>query len=114
MPAHLCLSVTFLTERFHGRGDGGEPEWPPAPFRLFQALLAASRAVWREGAMTERATAALRWLERQQPPEVVAPRHQVGAAPRVAVPNNDLDIIAASWARGQEPKKQPSELKTLK
>jgi CRISPR-associated protein Csb2 len=114
MPAHLCLSVTFLAGRFHGRRDGGDPEWPPAPFRLYQALLAASRAVWREGVAAERVTAALRWLERQQPPEVVAPPHQVGSALRLAVPNNDLDVVAAAWARRQEPKKQPSELKTMK
>lgn len=31
----LCISVTFLTGRYHGE------EWPPSPARLFQALVAA-------------------------------------------------------------------------
>jgi CRISPR-associated protein Csb2 len=33
---------------------------------------------------------------------------------RIAVPNNDLDVVASLWAKGQEPKKQPAELKTMK
>jgi CRISPR-associated protein Csb2 len=32
----------------------------------------------------------------------------------MAVPNNDLDVVAKAWCKRQEPKKQPSELKTLK
>lgn len=31
----LCISVTFLTGRYHGE------EWPPSPARLYQALVAA-------------------------------------------------------------------------
>jgi CRISPR-associated protein Csb2 len=40
MPSYLCLSAIFLDAEFHGRRDGGEPEWPPSPLRLFQALVA--------------------------------------------------------------------------
>ena len=42
MSNQLCISVTLLDGRFHGRGDGGVPEWPPSPLRLFQALVAAN------------------------------------------------------------------------
>ena len=114
MPAYLCLSITFHHEMFHGRRDGGEPEWPPSPLRLFQSLVAASAAAMRAGGITDDPTAALTWLERLDGPCIVAPPHQVGSPIRVAVPNNDLDVIAAAWAKGQESKKQPSELKTLK
>ena len=38
---HLVLTVRFLDDRYHGLLDrGGPPEWPPSPFRLFQALVA--------------------------------------------------------------------------
>ena len=38
MSDYLCITVRFLQPYSHGRGDGGEPEWPPSPLRLFQAL----------------------------------------------------------------------------
>jgi len=94
MPAYLCLSVTFHDERFHGRRDGGQPEWPPSPLRLFQALVAAAEAAVRAGGLTDDPTDALRWLEQQGSPAIVAPGHLVGTPVRVAVPNNDLDILA--------------------
>ena len=53
MPAHLCLSVTFLDGEFHGRRDGGESEWPPSPLRLFQALVATAAARWRDESQSE-------------------------------------------------------------
>ena len=38
---HLLLTVRFLDDRYHGLLDRGGPvEWPPSPFRLFQALVA--------------------------------------------------------------------------
>jgi CRISPR-associated protein Csb2 len=38
---YLLLTVRFLDDRYHGLLDrGGPPEWPPSPFRLFQALVA--------------------------------------------------------------------------
>jgi CRISPR-associated protein Csb2 len=113
MASRLCLSVTFLDPAFHGRADGGEPEWPPSPLRLFQALVAAC-AARQGGDVGGGAGPALRWLEALRPPVIAAPPPHVGAPVRIAVPNNDMDAIAAAWAKGQEPKKQPSELKTMK
>jgi CRISPR-associated protein Csb2 len=116
MPTYFCVSVTFLDPEpsFHGRGDAGAPEWPPSPLRMFQALVAAAASRWTEGQVREYARSALEWLQRQSPPLIVAPVHHVGLAVRIAVPNNDLDVVATAWAKRQEPKKQPSELKTLK
>src|SRR4051812_34711904 len=113
MPAHVCFSVTYLDETYHGRRDAGEPEWPPSPLRLFQALLATAATKWREGELAAWAPA-LRWLEAQRPPLIVTPGHHTGRPRRIAVPNNDLDVVASAWARQQEPRRQPNELKTMK
>ena len=48
---HLLLTVRFLDDRYHGLlNRGGPPEWPPSPFRLFQALVAG---VARRGEIVE-------------------------------------------------------------
>src|SRR5437762_10248282 len=37
---HLLLTVRWLDGRYHGLlSRDGPPEWPPSPFRLFQALV---------------------------------------------------------------------------
>ena len=42
MTCFLVLSTRFLDDRYHGLTVHGErAEWPPSPFRLFQALVAA-------------------------------------------------------------------------
>lgn len=97
MPEALLISVTFLDSSFHGRSGGGAPEWPPSPLRLFQAVVAANG----QNLTAEEPTGqALRWLERQPPPEVWAPKHRVGQAVPSYVPNNAMDIPATVWARG--------------
>src|SRR5262249_50812747 len=95
-------------------GDAGAPEWPPSPLRVFQALVAAAASHWREAQFQEYALPALEWLQGQDPPIIVAPSHHVGVPIRIAVPNNDLDVVATAWSRRQEPRKQPNELKTMK
>ncbi|HHG88934.1 MAG TPA: type I-U CRISPR-associated protein Cas5/Cas6 [Devosia sp.] len=62
----LVISVQLLDDRYHGAMD-----WPPSPFQLFQALVAAA-GLGRELDGQERA--ALVWLEALQPPVVLAPR----------------------------------------
>ena len=100
MPSYLCLSVNFLAPAYHGRRDGGAPEWPPSPLRLFQALVAASAARWGERHQLAYAQPALRWLEQQSPPEIVAPQSEPSTGYRLSVPNNAMDIVARAWARG--------------
>lgn len=101
MPAHFCLTVRFLDPepRFHGRRDGGNPEWPPSPLRVFQALVATAYRRAPRG-LPDDAKEALNWLERLPPPLVIAPMPVATVGYRISVPNNAMDIVAAAWARG--------------
>jgi CRISPR-associated protein Csb2 len=74
MASNLCLSVRFLAPVFHGRRDGGEPEWPPSPMRLFQSLVNAASTRWRDVSLAPHARVSLEWLEKQTPPLVIAPK----------------------------------------
>ncbi len=100
MASHLCLSVRFLAPAFHGRRDGGEPEWPPSPLRLFQSLINAAAARWRDGSLAPHARVSLEWLEKQPPPLVIAPKALSTSGYRLSVPNNSMDIVARAWSRG--------------
>ena len=86
-PCILCVTARFLAGTYHGRGRDGEPEWPPSPLRLFQALVAAAG-----DRRTPAEADALRWLERRPAPEIAAAAYTAVGAPRqVFVPNNDAD-----------------------
>ena len=102
MPAQLRISVRFLDGAFHGRGDGGEPEWPPSPLRLFQAIVAAAATGWTDRARSEKDDAALNWLERQPPPTIVA-ASRAAIQPqgyKLYVPDNVGDLVAKKWEKG--------------
>ncbi len=95
------LTVRPLGDSFHGRGDGGEPEWPPSPLRAFQALVAAAAGRWKAAQFEGYAGPALRWLEGLGAPEIVVPPGRAATRPyRLYVPNNAADLVAAAWARG--------------
>ena len=97
MSDYLCIAVTFLDPRFHGRGDGGEPEWPPSPLRLLQAIVATNvYDIGNDGDLDR----ALKWLERQEPPLILAPTHEEGVPYCLSLPNNAMDIVAKAWSRG--------------
>lgn len=83
--ATLCISVTFLDGRFHGKKES-EPEWPPSPWRLFQALLASAA-----GNHLERPDC-FRFLEKLPPPTILAPRVDTGQTRTAFVPNNQSDV----------------------
>ncbi len=94
MTRHLCISVTFLDPLFHGRVDGGRlAEWPPSPLRLFQALLAGARAGCRDQSWSDVKARAFEWLERRDPPEIVAPKCRAARSYTLYVPNNDGDKV---------------------
>ena len=97
MSDYFCISVTFPGTRFHGRRDGGEPEWPPSPLRLLQAIVAANA---NDMDTDEELGRALSWLEKQEPPVIIAPRHRLEAPYCLSVPNNAMDIVAKAWVRG--------------
>jgi len=85
---HLAIHVHLLDDRWHGR-----PEWPPAPFRLFQALVAAAA---RGDDLAEADAEALAWLEAREPPLIIAPVVVPGRGHATYVPNNDLDAVGGN------------------
>jgi CRISPR-associated protein Csb2 len=98
MERSLCISIRFLSPLFHGREDG-DPEWPPSPLRVFQALVAAAAARGR-GRLSPRSHQSLLWLEKQPPPLIVAPAASSTSGYSLSVPNNAMDIVARAWSRG--------------
>lgn len=99
MRRHLVWSFRLLTPMFHGRGDGGEPEWPPSPLRAFQAVVAATARAGR----LEEVGPLLEWLERRPAPRILAPTVQpTRGAYRLSVPHNQMDEVAKQWVRGEE------------
>lgn len=95
MAQHLIISLRlyedgFGTARYHGMSQGA-PEWPPAPARVYQALIAGN-AVGR--ALPEALIPALEWLEGLPPPTIAAPVRTLGQPVSLYVPNNDADSLA--------------------
>lgn len=80
----FVITVRFHEGRYHGAGD-----WPPAPARLFQALV-ASAAMGRK--IPPAAFEGLEWLECLPPPEIAAPNFERGRRFMTYEPSNDLDI----------------------
>ncbi|MGO9466997.1 MAG: type I-U CRISPR-associated protein Csb2 [Isosphaeraceae bacterium] len=102
MTKSFCVAIRFLQQASHGRGGDGQPEWPPSPLRVFQSLVAAAAARWNERGRLESAAPALRWLERQPPPLIVACRGRPSRVKyRLYVPDNIGDKVGASWSAGR-------------
>lgn len=86
---HLLITVHWLDDRYHGLLDReGPPEWPPSPYRLFQALVAGAA---QRGELEAEPGSALEWLQRLNPPMIIAPRSRPGQVVTHFVPNNDGD-----------------------
>lgn len=100
MPDHLCITIRFLDGAFHGRADHGEPEWPPSPLRLYQAIVAAAAARWNERRGLRHAEPALKWLEQLPPPAIIAPQARESQGYRLYVPDNAGDLVGRSLSRG--------------
>lgn len=95
MVRHLLIAVHLHadgmgTARYHGMLQGA-PEWPPAPARLFQALVAGVAVGQR---LPDAVLPALQWLEGLPPPLIAAPPRRVGQAVSAYVPNNDADALS--------------------
>lgn len=76
---HLVITIHFLSDRYHGRTENGhEPEWPPSPLRLYQAVLAGAASRWRDPAVRERELAAFEWFQGLEPPQIIAPKAEPG------------------------------------
>ncbi len=82
----LVIEIMLHDDRWHGHS-----EWPPSPFRLYQALVAAAA---RGARMEETDVRALGWLEKLDAPVIMAPRTLgAGTTVQTYVPNNDLDAV---------------------
>ena len=92
MSQALVVTVRFHEGRYHGTGG-----WPPAPARLFQALMAGAA---RGATVPQAALDALGRLEELPPPAIAAPRGFPGQPYAGFVPNNDLD---AELSKGKTP-----------
>jgi len=102
MAFYLRLTIRFLQPYAHGRSDGGEPEWPPSPLRLYQALVAASAAHWNERMQLDYAVPALRWLADRSQPDLVACRGIASEVPtQFYVPDNTADTLVPAYKRGE-------------
>ena len=88
MTRGLLISVRLHDGRYHGAG-----EWPPAPARLFQALVAGAGL---SGPLTGGDREALEWLEALDAPIIGAPRKRDGTSVTLYVPNNDLDSVGGN------------------
>ena len=91
MTRALLLSVRFHDGRYHGAGD-----WPPAPARLFQALVASAA---KGAVLANEDKAALEWLETLDAPLIVSSAVRPGQPFRNYVPNNDLDAVGGDLQR---------------
>lgn len=93
----FALAIDLLAGRYVATAynDRAAAEWPPHPARLFSALV----ATWAEGAPSSSAASeleALRWLERQAAPEILAAATAARRdAPPVFVPVNDIAVVSA-------------------
>lgn len=102
MVSYFCLTARFLQPLFHGRADGGEPEWPPSPLRAFQALVSAA-ARKPTGGDLQSVGIALYWLEKQAAPLIVAPVGRTSSSKyRQYVPDNVADKVGKAWSGGRE------------
>lgn len=89
MTRFLLFSIRFLDDCYHGLTDNGEKaEWPPSPFRVFQALVAGNA---RGSKLPESIRNALCWLESLKPPDIIAPQAQQGRVLLTYVLNNTPD-----------------------
>lgn len=87
----LIISVRLLDGRYYGVGD-----WPPSPFRLFQALVSAAH-LGRAASAGDHA--ALRWLEGLPPPIIAAPKAKQSKTTTSYVPRNGADAFGGNLAR---------------
>lgn len=95
----LVIGCRFIAHSYQGlRQDAAqrdELDWPPAPARLHQALIAVAlsgRPAELRESYASQALEALRWLETLPPPEIVATRlvwdEVTGRRPQIALPHN--------------------------
>ena len=97
----LVLEVEYLSGvSFAAIGPDSEaPDWPPQPDRMFSALVAA----WAARGQDKREEEALRWLEKQPVPRLLASDAEPRTGALVFVPPNDPRSNKKKTAKGVLP-----------
>lgn len=93
MDTTLSIRVKFVTGRYHGE------EWPPSPMKLFQALVAGAGKGMLN--LPDHVGRALRWLEQQESPIIIAPSAPIASSHVSMVPNNDDDKTMSAYSSGK-------------
>lgn len=96
----MAESALLLKVRLPGLRYHGLPEWPPSPFRLYQALVAGALVGEPDGHADELASL-FDWLAELPPPWIAVPPSRLGRSVDMFMPNNDLDT------KGGDPRKVP-------
>lgn len=91
----LRITVDWLDGIYHGE------EWPPAPLRIYQAMI-AGYAMYSECDQTFEP--AMRHLESLPAPRIYAPEFEERSRVLSAVPNNDGDCVIELHAKGEQAK----------
>ncbi len=102
MSTILCITVRFIHPfpLFHGRTDGGQPEWPPSPMRAFQALVSAASSRTRGRPLPDDLRSAIATIEAIRPLIIAPPAAPATVGHRAYVPHNQADLVSAAWNRG--------------
>jgi CRISPR-associated protein Csb2 len=94
----FAIAVDLLTDRYAATAynDREAAEWPPHPGRLFSALVAVGADLPSDDPHGQAELEALRWLEQQEPPEILASSPTDTSRRTVApvfVPVNDVSVV---------------------
>lgn len=102
MKPDLCISIRFVQPfaLFHGRRDAQEPEWPPSPMRVYQALLNAASLRVRGKPLAPEVRRVLQALEVLCPQIIAPPAAASTVGRRAYVPHNQTDLVLSAWHRG--------------
>ncbi len=96
MNSYLTIKVNFISGSYHGK------EWPPAPMRLYQAMIAGSASDNSvNGNLSESLTTAFHWLENQSAPSIFTHPAELSSVCNTFVPNNDDDITMMAFDSGK-------------
>ncbi|NOZ51634.1 MAG: type I-U CRISPR-associated protein Cas5/Cas6 [Gammaproteobacteria bacterium] len=87
----IVITLKLLDDRYNGADD-----WPPSPFRLFQALLCAANA---GRAATDEERQALTWLEGLEQPVIAVPRACLTQGTTYYVPRNGADACGGNLVK---------------
>lgn len=96
---YLCLHIRYISSVYHGKSYDGGQEWPPSPYRVFQALVSA--AGHEDPNISQGNRNALEYLENRIP-YIIAPKVLSDDTRYVNyVPNNSKDLMIMDELAGK-------------